>query len=202
MPINTKLVGFTVATSVEEPGGLALVQISLRVEGPDAMRLVGLLYEQYAGGTNVTAPAPLPPAPPAPPVVERVVPPRDPGATLVESVVAERQQAAEPPKPRAKKEAPKEPAKPEPAKAAEPPKQLDLPAPAGPPAADAPADLVASGSFRNVMTWMLANGFKEADQIAAKCLELRAAVPALSRLPADTLKDRVERALLVLKMES
>lgn len=63
-----------------------------------------------------------------------------------------------------------------------------------------PPDLLNATSFRQVMTWMLDNGFKDEISIVAKCDEFRTSVPAIARLSGD-LKDRVARALEVLKME-
>lgn len=75
-------------------------------------------------------------------------------------------------------------------------------APAAQPAAGgAPAELVQAASFRQVMSWMLAHGFKTPEAIEAKCAEFRDQVPTLSRLGGD-ITDRIKRALQAMLPEA
>jgi hypothetical protein len=62
-----------------------------------------------------------------------------------------------------------------------------------------PVELVSASSFRQVMDWMVKNGFTKGDAIVKKCEELRAHVPAVSRLSGE-LSERVERALSVIAL--
>lgn len=61
-------------------------------------------------------------------------------------------------------------------------------------------ELLAAGSFRAVIGWMLANGYTTVEAIAAKCAEVRDEVPAVARLTGD-LTERVQRAFEVLQAE-
>jgi hypothetical protein len=73
------------------------------------------------------------------------------------------------------------------------------PTPAAVPAGDVPAALATATSLRQVMEWMIANGFDTTDKAVAKCEELRPHIPALGRIAGD-LRERVSRAIAVLTM--
>jgi hypothetical protein len=60
--------------------------------------------------------------------------------------------------------------------------------------------LVDAKSFREVMQWMYANGYKTVDAIAQVCEQFRHQVPTLAKLPGD-LRPRVERAHTVMQQE-
>lgn len=80
--------------------------------------------------------------------------------------------------------------------------QLPQTAPA-PSAAGLSPELMAAQSFRQVLEWMLRNGYSLADQaaITAKCVEWRAIVPALARINGD-IAERAGRAMAVLQAEA
>lgn len=72
------------------------------------------------------------------------------------------------------------------------------------PAEQAPADLAAAKSFREVIVWMFAKGFVTHEQILERCNAYMQSVPLLKDLgmakPGQpTLADRLERALKVMK---
>ena len=63
-----------------------------------------------------------------------------------------------------------------------------------------PAEMLTYTSFRQVMNWMLANGYTNTEAIALKCEELKPHIPAIGKLAGD-ITDRISRALEVLQME-
>jgi len=70
---------------------------------------------------------------------------------------------------------------------------------------DAPAELVAAKSFREVIVFFLGHGVSQGDVIEAACAQYRAQVPLIDKLmqpqddPEAVLSARIKRALVVLQ---
>lgn len=64
-----------------------------------------------------------------------------------------------------------------------------------------PFALVGAPSFRQVMSWMLENGYTTQAAISERCEEIRTQVPAIDRLSGD-LRERVGRALEVMALST